>query len=137
MSKNTNFKGELKAKKISIIYLHFRPCIIMFSTFSLVYPSFFHIKNVPIATLGHQHCGSEWMSQRSFLQLMTYDMENTCESAPYRSIMTDVCQKQVTGGNDSTHNFTYVKLSKKCWKIADYFNALYKSESLKSTNSSF
>ena len=51
-----------EGKKICIFYLHFRP------------------HENPI--LGHQHCGSEWRSQRSFLQLMTYDVGKICENAP-------------------------------------------------------
>ena len=83
--------GELKAKKISIFYLHFRPCtIIMFSTFFSGISVFFPPKkNVFIPILGHQYCDLEWRSQRSFLQLMTYDMGKTCESAPYRSSVFD------------------------------------------------
>ena len=67
-------------KKIRIIYSHFRPCAIIFSScfcfvlfcfFSfLAYPSFFHLNNAFIPILGHQHCGSEWKSQRSLLNDM-------------------------------------------------------------------
>ena len=44
----------------------------MFSTFFLAYLSFFHLKKIFIPILGHEHCGSEWKSKRSFLQLMMY-----------------------------------------------------------------
>ena len=71
-----------EGKKIIIFYLHFRPRTIMFSTFFLAYPSFFHLKKKIIPILGHQHGGSEWKSQPSFLQLMTYDMGKTCENGP-------------------------------------------------------
>ena len=37
-------KRRTEGKKIRIFYLHFRPCTIMFSTFFLAYPSFFHLK---------------------------------------------------------------------------------------------
>ena len=62
-----------------------------FSGISVVFPL---KKNIFIAIFGHQHRGSEWRSQRSFLQLMTYDMGKTCESAPYgSSILTVVCRE--------------------------------------------
>ena len=79
----SRFKGDLKTKKNSVIYLTFRPCIIMFSTFFLAYPLFFHLKKCFYSDFGPiQHCNSEWRSQQALLQLMMYDMGKTCESAP-------------------------------------------------------
>ena len=68
------FQRGTDAKKKSIIYSHFRPCTIIFSTFFLSISVIFAPKNVFIPIQGHQHCGSEWGSQQSFLQLLTNDM---------------------------------------------------------------
>ena len=75
-----------EGKKISIFlftpYTMHNNVFSFFSGMSVVFPC---KKNVFIAILRHRHCRSEWRSQRSFLQLMTYDMGKTCENAPYRS----------------------------------------------------
>ena len=85
------FKGELKAKnKYFSLYSvdHVQYCFQLFSGVFLIFPP---QKNYRSRILGHRHCGSEWMSQRSFLQVMTYDMGKTCQSASYRSsVLTDV-----------------------------------------------
>ena len=41
-----------EGKKIRIFYLLFRPCTIMFSTFFLAYPSFFHLKKIFYSDFG-------------------------------------------------------------------------------------
>ena len=88
---NTTIKGELKAKnKYFFIYGldHIQYCFQLFSGIFLVFPP---KKNYLIWILGHRHCGSERMSQRSFLQDMTYDMGKICQNASYRSsVLTDV-----------------------------------------------
>ena len=63
------------------------------SNFFLAYLLVFHLKKIVFGPiLGDRHCGAEKISQRSFLQVMTYDMGKTCESALYRSsVLTDVC----------------------------------------------
>ena len=53
-------------------------------------------KNVFIPIQGHQHCGSEWGSQQSFLQLLTNDMIWSRQVRMLLingSIMTDVCSE--------------------------------------------
>ena len=85
------FKGELKAKNkyFSIYSLdHVQYC---FQLFSDVFLIFLPQKNYLSRILGHRHRRSEWMSQRSFLQVMTYDMGKTYQSASYgSSVLTDV-----------------------------------------------
>ena len=85
-----SIKGELKAKnRYFFIYGldHIQYCFQLFSGIFLVFrPK----KNYLIRILGHRHCGSERMSQRSFLQVMTYDMGKICQNASYRSsVLTD------------------------------------------------
>ena len=58
----------------------------MFSTFRLVYPSFLHLKNIFIPVLGI--AGKNGAVVSHFLQVMKYDIEKTCKSAPPRSIIT-------------------------------------------------
>ena len=89
-------KGIWSQKNKHFFHLHFRPCTIIFSSFFLVYPSFFQVNKKKICfspILGHHHCGSECRSQRSFLQLMTYDTRETCASALCRSIVTLICYR--------------------------------------------
>ena len=53
--------------KKSIIYSHFRPCTIMFSTFFFLSISvIFAPKNVFIPIQGHQHCGSDGVVSSHF-----------------------------------------------------------------------
>ena len=74
----TSARRAQHLKKIRIIHSYFRPCAIIFSScfcfvlffFFLAYPSFLHLNNAFIPILGHQHCDSEWKSQRSLLNDM-------------------------------------------------------------------
>ena len=47
----------------------------------------FTYKNVFIPILGHQHCGSEWRSQRSFLQVMTYYIGKTARTLHLEAVL--------------------------------------------------
>ena len=73
------FKGELTMHNIVFNF---------FSDKSVVFPL---KKNVFIPILGHQHCGSEWRSQRSFLQVMTYDINQSINQSSLLSYVRHGC----------------------------------------------
>ena len=70
-----------EGKKIKNFYLHFRPCTIMFSTFFLAYPSFFHLKKVFYYDFGPSALR---LRMESAVIFAAYDvhMGKTCEKAP-------------------------------------------------------